>query len=156
MKERAFDFFTYEDYQARFIFLFQNGYLRFPTFEEFSRTTVTLWFKLVMTPSRMGPLEQVLVQTYYMSKTNEVCNLLINVVIKKHFGLFLRGAHTYINWKSKVFYVVKVTMDLTKLPGSAHGHIPSEGRTVLTTDLFLNIILENVEISILNLKLDFY
>lgn len=98
MKERAFDFFTYEDYQARFIFLFQNGYLRFPTFEEFSRTTVTLWFKLVMTPSRMGPLEQVLVQTYYMSKTNEVCNLLINVVIKKkHFGLFLRGAHVYIN-----------------------------------------------------------
>lgn len=83
MKERAFDFFTYEDYQARFIFFFQNGYLRFPTFEECSRTAVTLWFKLVTTPSRMGPLEQVLVQTYYMSKTNEVCNLLINVVIKK-------------------------------------------------------------------------
>lgn len=55
-----------------------------------------------------------------------------------------------------MFYVVKVTMDSTKLPGSAHGHIPSEGRTVMTTDLFLNIILENVEISILNLKLDFY
>lgn len=55
-----------------------------------------------------------------------------------------------------MFYVVKVTMDSTKLPGSAHGHIPSEGRTVLNTDLFLNIILENVEISILNLKLDFY
>lgn len=62
----------------------------------------------------------------------------------------------YINWKSKVFYVVKVTMVSTKLPGSAHGHITSEGRTVLNTDLFLNIILENVEISILNLKLDFY
>lgn len=61
----------------------------------------------------------------------------------------------YINWKSKVFYVVKVTMDSTKLPGSAHGHITSEGRTVLNTDLFL-IILENVEISFLNLKLDFY
>lgn len=83
MKERAFDFFTYGDYQARFIFFFQNGYLRFPTSEECSRTAVTLWFKLVMTPSRMGPLEQVLVQTYYMSETNEVCNLLINVVIKK-------------------------------------------------------------------------
>lgn len=62
----------------------------------------------------------------------------------------------YINWKSKVFYVVKVTMDSAKLPGSAHGHITSEGRTVLNTDLFLNIILENVEISILNLKLEFY
>lgn len=96
MKERAFDFFTYEDYQARFIFLFQNGYLRFPTFEEFSRTTVTLWFKLVMTPSRMGPLEQVLVQTYYMSKTNEVCNLLINVVIKKALWfIFKRSSYVH-------------------------------------------------------------
>lgn len=62
----------------------------------------------------------------------------------------------YINWKLKVFYVVKVIMDLMKFFGFVYGYIILEGRMVLIMDFFLNIILENVEILILNLKLDFY
>lgn len=62
----------------------------------------------------------------------------------------------YINWKLKVFYVVKVIMDLMKFFGFVYGYIILEGRIVLNMDFFLNIILENVEILFLNLKLDFY
>lgn len=91
-----------------------------------------------------------------MSETNEVCNLLINVVIKKALWFIFKRSSCVHQLEIKGVYVVKVTMDSTKLPGSAHGHITSEGRTVLTTDLLLNIILENVKILILNLKLDFY
>lgn len=62
----------------------------------------------------------------------------------------------YINWKLKGFYVVKKNMDLMKFFGFVYGYIILEGRMVLNMDFFLNIILENVEILILNLKLDFY
>lgn len=34
IKEKAFDLFTFEKDQPRFIFFFQNGYLDFPTFKE--------------------------------------------------------------------------------------------------------------------------
>lgn len=62
----------------------------------------------------------------------------------------------YINWKLKVFYVVKVINDLMKFFGFVYGYIILEGRMVLNMDFFLNIILENVKILIFNLKLDFY
>lgn len=71
MKEKAFDLFTFEKDQPRFIFFFQNGYtLVSLRLKNVKKKGVGPWFMLVITPSQLGPLEHCVSTNVLMSETN--------------------------------------------------------------------------------------